>query len=81
MGNGRSYSKTDETTANGAHPDTVAVDILDNVARGNADFLVAATLSAKIAVWLRFLLPSLLNRLLVKRFEKQRIVVLKEKNE
>jgi len=59
----------------------VAVDILNNVARGNADFLVAATLSAKIAIWLRFMLPSLLNRLLVKRFEKQRIVVLKEKNE
>ena len=81
MGDGRSYSKTDETTANGAHPDMVAVDILNTVARGNADFLVAATLSAKIAIWLRFLLPSLLNRLLVKRFEKQRIVVLKEKNE
>ena len=81
MGDGRSYSKTDETTANGAHPDMVAVDILNNVARGNADFLVAATLSAKIAIWLRFLLPSLLNRLLVKRFEKQRIVVLKEKKE
>lgn len=78
MGDGQAYSKTDETTANGAHPDIVAIDILNNVARGNADFFVAATLSAKIAIWLRFFVPSLLNRILVKRFEKQQILLKKE---
>jgi dehydrogenase/reductase SDR family protein 7B len=81
MGDGRSYSKTDETTANGADPDKVAVDILNAVAAGNTDFVVAATLSAKIAIWIRFLLPSVLNRILVKRFEKQRLGLLKEKDE
>jgi hypothetical protein len=81
MGDGRSYSKTDETTANGADPDKVAIDILNNVAAGNTDFIVAATISAKIAIWLRFFVPSLLNRILAKRFEKQRLVLLKEKDD
>jgi len=36
----------------------------------STDFLVAAILSAKAAIWLRFLAPSFLNKMLVKRYEK-----------
>lgn len=72
MGDGKAYTKMDETTANGADPDAVAVDILNSVAAGKSDFVVAATFSAKIAMWLRFMAPSILDRILVIRFEKQR---------
>ena len=73
MGDGQSYSKMDETTANGADPDEVATNILNSVASGKTDFVVAATFSAKAAMWLKFLAPSFLERMLVKRFEKQQI--------
>jgi len=71
-GSGEPYGKTDKTTANGASPDAVASEVLDRVAsgRGPSDFTVAAGLSAKAAIWLRLLAPSLLERMLVKRFEK-----------
>ena len=73
-GSGEPYGKTDKTTANGASPDAVASEVLDRVAsgRGPSDFTVAAGLSAKAAIWLRLLAPSLLERMLVKRFEKGR---------
>ena len=70
MGNGQTYNQVDETTANGAYPSDVAVKILNSVASGQTDLVVAATLSAKVAIWLRLLFPSLLEWLLVKRFEK-----------
>jgi dehydrogenase/reductase SDR family protein 7B len=70
-GDGTPYGKMDPTTAAGADPDQVAVTILDKTAAGQADFVVAATLSAKAAIWLRFLCPALLRLLLVKRYEKQ----------
>jgi dehydrogenase/reductase SDR family protein 7B len=70
MGDGKAYSKMDETTANGADPDDVACTILNSVAKGESDFVVAATFAAKAALWLKFLLPSLLESKLVKRFEK-----------
>lgn len=54
----------------GADPTDVAVEVLQNTAKGKADFVVAATLSAKAAIWLRFLAPSFLNKMLVKRYEK-----------
>jgi dehydrogenase/reductase SDR family protein 7B len=60
----------DKTTANGAEPDEVAVTILDKVAKGNIDFIVAATTSAKAAIWMRLLCPGILQKLLVKRFKK-----------
>lgn len=69
-GDGTKYSKMDKTTEKGADPNDVAIDILENVAEGTADFLTAATFSAKAAIWLRFLLPSVLNNILVKRYEK-----------
>lgn len=42
------------------------------VVKGKADFVVAATLSAKVAPWIRFFAPSLWNNILVKRYEKSR---------
>ena len=56
----------------GADPNDVAVDILDAVSKGKADFVVAATWSAKVAPWIRFFAPSLWNKILMKRFEKSR---------
>jgi hypothetical protein len=46
------------------------VTILEQVAKGKADFVVAADFSAKAAILLRFLAPVLLNKMLVKRYEK-----------
>ncbi|EJK65436.1 hypothetical protein THAOC_13701, partial [Thalassiosira oceanica] len=66
-GDGSAYGKTDETTANGADPDDVATYILDSVAAGRTDFVVAATFSARLAIWLKFLAPSFLEKQLVKR--------------
>lgn len=74
MGDGSAYSKLDETTANGACPDEVAANILSSVMSGKTDFVVAATSSAKAALWLKFLAPSFLENMLVKRFEKQRSI-------
>ena len=70
MGDGKAYSKMDSTTANGANADEVACTILTSVANGKSDFVVAATLSAKIGLWLKFISPSFLESMLVKRFEK-----------
>jgi dehydrogenase/reductase SDR family protein 7B len=69
-GTGAAYGKTDATTASGADPDDVAVTILNKAVRGDADFVVAATLPAKAAVWMRLLCPGLLRSSLVKRYEK-----------
>ena len=78
MGDGQSYGKTDVTTANGKDPDEVASTILRSVAIEQTDFIVAATFSAKVALWLKVLAPSFLEKMLVKRFEKQKLEV-KEK--
>ena len=73
-GDGSAYGTMDETTANGADPRDVAVEILDTaIAKDKADFVVAATASAKVAIWLRMFLPSVLQNLLVKRFEKAKM--------
>ena len=78
-GDGSKHGQMDQTTAKGADPDDVAKDILDSVAKGKTDFLVAANTSAKIAIWMRFLCPGILEKLLIKRFQKSKIV--KEKEE
>lgn len=70
LGDGRQYNQMDATTASGADPQDVAYTILDEVAKGRSDIIVAATFSAKVAIWLRFLLPTLLQYLLVSRFIK-----------
>jgi hypothetical protein len=54
----------------GAPPNTVAITILEKVAKGKADFMVASGLSAQAGIWLRFFAPGLLNKMLVKRYEK-----------
>jgi dehydrogenase/reductase SDR family protein 7B len=79
-GDGTKYGTMDETTSNGSNPNDVAIEILNTVCSagvgidiigGNKnDFIVAATLSAKIAIWLRLLCPGLLQNLLVNRYEK-----------
>lgn len=78
-GDGTAYGKTDETTAAGADPTQVAVDILDRVVTsGQEDFTIAATFSAVVAIYLRTLCPGLLRSLLVSRYEKS---VRKEKSD
>lgn len=72
-GDGTAHGRMDETTLKGRPPKEVAVSLLNSVAKGKGDIVVATTLSAKIAIWLRFLFPSLLQRILVKRFEKERM--------
>lgn len=73
MGDGNNYGKTDATTENGKDPDDVASTILNSVTKEQMDFIVAATFSAKVALWLKVLAPSFLDTMLVKRFEKQKI--------
>ena len=62
----------------GADPDQVANEILTNVASSKSDFVVAATFSAKAALWLKFLAPGFLEKQLVKRFEKGKLEMKKE---
>ena len=62
----------------GADPNQVANEILTNVANGQSDFVVAATFSAKAALWLKFLAPGFLEKQLVKRFEKGQLEMKKE---
>jgi len=71
-GDGSKHGKMDDTTANGADPNDVAVTILDSAADGIKDFVVAAGFSAKAAIWLRLLAPSFLSGMLVKRFDKEK---------
>lgn len=72
-GSGTSYGITDATTAAGADSKDVAVDILQKVAAGNVDFIVAATFSAQVAIWLRFFCPPLLRYSLTKRYKKTKV--------
>mmetsp|Transcript_28139 Transcript_28139/g.40289 ORF Transcript_28139/g.40289 Transcript_28139/m.40289 type:complete len:364 (-) Transcript_28139:374-1465(-) len=67
---GQTYQKMDEATAQGADPSQVAFTVLNSIAKGKTDLIVAATASARIAIWLRFVFPSLLERILLKRFVK-----------
>jgi len=69
-GDGGRYGKMDETTAAGADPMEVAIKILNLAAAGDADCIVAATTSAKAAIWLRLLCPALLRWQMIKRYEK-----------
>lgn len=62
----------------GADPNEAAVVILQAVAKGKADFVVAATSSAKVAPWIRFFLPSVWNKILVDRYEKSRKTTLQK---
>jgi dehydrogenase/reductase SDR family member 7B len=69
-GDGRLHNQMDATTAAGQDPQQVATNVLNAVSRNRADILVAATPSALIALWLRFLFPTLLQAQLRKRYLK-----------
>mmetsp|Transcript_5253 Transcript_5253/g.15209 ORF Transcript_5253/g.15209 Transcript_5253/m.15209 type:complete len:377 (-) Transcript_5253:136-1266(-) len=69
-GDGQKHGKMDEATANGADPTDVAVTILNSVAQGTTDFVVAATPSARAAIWLRMIAPKFLENKLARRYEK-----------
>ena len=71
-GDGTAHGKMDETTAKGQPPQEVAIALLDAVAKGRSELVVAATWTARIALWLRFLAPTQLQKLLVKQFEKSK---------
>jgi len=71
-GDGTAHGKLDETTANGTPPKDVAIALLDAISYGKSELVVAATLKARIALWLRFLAPTQLQKLLVKQFEKSK---------
>jgi dehydrogenase/reductase SDR family member 7B len=75
---GVTHGQMDETTAAGEDPETVAAKILDKVAAGETDFTVAAGFSAVAAIWMRLLCPGILQKMLVKRYEK---TVAKEKGD
>lgn len=68
-GDGSRYGLTDETTANGADPAEVAIRILNSI-RTKSDYIVAASFSATVALWLKFFWPEFLNKQLVKRYQK-----------
>lgn len=54
----------------GALPDNVAADILTAVAKGRCDFLVAASMTDRMSIWMRFLAPAAWNQHLIKVHEK-----------
>eukprot|EP00548_Thalassiothrix_antarctica_P003700 CAMPEP_0194150316 /NCGR_PEP_ID=MMETSP0152-20130528/42649_1 /TAXON_ID=1049557 /ORGANISM="Thalassiothrix antarctica, Strain L6-D1" /LENGTH=303 /DNA_ID=CAMNT_0038853177 /DNA_START=149 /DNA_END=1060 /DNA_ORIENTATION=- len=69
MGDGKTlYGKTDATTAGGADPNDVAIDVLTRSSGESKDFMTAISISARVALWLKFFAPSVLHKLLVKRF-------------
>jgi dehydrogenase/reductase SDR family protein 7B len=74
-GDGSAHGKLDETTAKGRPPQEVAIALLDAVGNGKSELVVAATFTAWIALWLRFLAPTQLQKLLVKQFEKSKTKV------
>lgn len=69
-GDGSLYGMMDDATAKGAHPDDVAVDVLNSVAYGKTDFLVATTFSTRVAMILRIFFPWALEMILVRRYLK-----------
>jgi dehydrogenase/reductase SDR family member 7B len=69
-GSGALHGQLDATTAQGQDPDVVAAEILNRVVAGDLDFTVAAGVTARIAVALRFLCPRLLQGQLRRRYLK-----------
>eukprot|EP00592_Proboscia_alata_P008975 CAMPEP_0194355396 /NCGR_PEP_ID=MMETSP0174-20130528/3319_1 /TAXON_ID=216777 /ORGANISM="Proboscia alata, Strain PI-D3" /LENGTH=414 /DNA_ID=CAMNT_0039124659 /DNA_START=30 /DNA_END=1274 /DNA_ORIENTATION=+ len=70
-GSGISHGKMDANTENGADPNDVAVDVLERCSNGQTDIIVSAPFTARVAIWLRFLMPGILQKKLVKRFENE----------
>jgi dehydrogenase/reductase SDR family member 7B len=80
-GTGSLYGQLDTTTANGVDPMIVATKICNQIAAGYMDFMVAAGITTYIAIYLKLLFPSILHKMLIKRYEKSLIVGLKDKKE
>lgn len=70
-GDGQPSGVMDATTAAGADPHDVSIEILNKVSAGYTDFIVAANFQAILAIYVRLLCPALLRNSLVKRFIKQ----------
>ena len=70
-GDGSKYGNTYATTAKGADPDKVAVQILDSVAKGCQDFVVAASPSSRIALWIKNFSPPLLREVVGETIQKE----------
>ena len=72
-GTGVPYGITDPTTANGESPSKISKQIIKHILdpkRKSSDLLVATNIKTRLALWLRFFLPSILEKQLVKRYEK-----------
>jgi len=69
-GDGGKYNKSDASTENGATPEYVSKVIIDSVIKGKADIIVKPGLSASAALWVRFFIPGLFQKLMVSRYEK-----------
>jgi len=70
-GDGGTHGVMDATTEQGAEPNELAASILDRVVvKGENDFIIAAGFSATVALWMRMLCPGILQKILVKRYEK-----------
>jgi dehydrogenase/reductase SDR family protein 7B len=69
QGDGTSHGVLDDTTAKGMSPESVAMAILDAVTHQDRD-VVIGSLSSRVAVWLNFFCPSVLDWILLKRAGK-----------
>lgn len=67
-GDGSRYGVTDETTASGADPTDVAIEILNSI-NTKSDYLIAASFFMKVALFLKFFFPRILEKQLVKRYQ------------
>ena len=63
------FTVLDETTAKGMSPESVAMAILNTVMYGDRD-LIIGSLSSRIAIWLSFFCPSVLDWVLRRRAGK-----------
>lgn len=80
-GDGKPSGKLDATTAAGADPDELSIEIINKVANGYLDFAVAANLSAIAAVYIRVLCPALFRYVMLKRHKKSQLAIEKDKED
>lgn len=69
-GSGKSYGKLDETTAKGESPESVAQKILKAILRDKKDVIIAG-LQPRIAMMLRYLMPSIYFYIMQRRAKKE----------
>ena len=73
------HGTMDATTEQGMDPDMAAVRIINAVAQNQLDITVAAGITTVLAIYLKLLLPSLLQYIMVRRYQKS--VAIKDKTE